>query len=110
MTKRKIHLAIAEDHTLVLQGYMALLQNNAKFKVVLIASNGKELLQKLTNNLPDIVLLDIEMPVLDGREAMRLLKKKYPKLKVIIVTSHYHQAYMLEFIKKWCLCIFTKKL
>jgi DNA-binding NarL/FixJ family response regulator len=108
MTKRKINIAIAEDHDLVLDGYAALLKNHPKLKVLILALNGKELVQQMANKKPDIILLDIEMPVMDGRETLRQVKKKYPATKIIVVTSHYHQSFMIDFIKNGA-CAFVPK-
>lgn len=97
---KKINVAITEDHQLVRQGMVALLKEEEGLNVLFDVGNGKELLDKLESGLPDIVLLDIAMPVMDGKEALEIIRKRYPKLKVIIITSHYSNKHITEFITK----------
>ncbi len=98
--KKKINIGIADDHVLVRQGLMSLLLEFEGINVLFDVNNGKELLDALKKNKPDIVLLDIEMPVMNGHEAFELIKIKYPHVKVIIVSTHYKDSYIIEFIKK----------
>ncbi len=99
MTK-PINIAIAEDHLLVRQGMVSLLSENEGVKILFDVSNGEELLQELKSQLPDVILLDIEMPVINGKEALEKIQEKYPSIKVIIVSMYYEDAYISEFISK----------
>ncbi|NOU45652.1 MAG: response regulator transcription factor [Bacteroidales bacterium] len=83
-----IKLIIADDHQLVVDGLQSILNQLSGFKVITTVSNGKELLKTLEIVEPDIVLLDIDMPVLNGIETLKELKKRYPHIKIIILTMH----------------------
>lgn len=82
-------VAVADDHTLMRIGVSSFIARTGKYRVCMEAANGKELLEQLDRSgLPDIILLDISMPVMDGFKTMDLLKKKYQDLRVIALTMH----------------------
>lgn len=88
---KDISLGVIDDHTLFRQGMIGLLNEQPKVKVVLEAGNGLELLNRLSEAkkcLPDVLLLDIEMPEMNGIEATRLITAKYPQIKIIALTMH----------------------
>ncbi|WML41164.1 response regulator transcription factor [Neobacillus sp. OS1-2] len=77
---------IADDHPHARQAIMEILEGDSLFTIVGQAKNGKEAIQLCTEQLPDILLIDIEMPVLDGLAATKIIKEKYPFIKVIILS------------------------
>jgi two-component system, NarL family, nitrate/nitrite response regulator NarL len=83
-----INIIIADDHTLFIDGLKQLLKDEADMQLTDIANNGKELLEILINNRPDIILLDINMPVLNGLEAARHIKQSYPGIKIILLSTY----------------------
>ena len=83
-----IRLALADDQRLFRKGMAMLLQDMADARVVLECANGEELLTALKTTPVDIVLLDLEMPVLDGTETMKRIRLEFPQVKVIILSSH----------------------
>jgi DNA-binding NarL/FixJ family response regulator len=88
---------LADDHNLARQGFRAYLETNeTEFHVMGEASNGVELLQLIKQNAPDIVLLDLEMPLMNGIETLGVLSQEYPAVKVIILSSHYNEFLMAE--------------
>lgn len=95
-----IHIGIAEDHLLTRQGLISLLKEFEGINVLFDVANGRELLDSLKKSVPDIILLDIEMPVMNGREVFEKIKAKYPKLKIIIISMHFKDSYIIEFVKK----------
>jgi DNA-binding NarL/FixJ family response regulator len=97
---RQIHIGIAEDHDLVRDGLVSLLKEYKRIKVVFEVSNGQELLEKLKTTKPDIILLDIEMPVMTGKEALDKIKQSHPKLKIIVVSAFFQESHVIEYIKK----------
>ncbi len=109
MTKLKpIHLGVADDHLVLRQGLILLLKEYDNINIIIDVSNGKELLDALKKSKPDIILLDIEMPVMNGSEALDKIVLKYPDIKVIIMSMHFSDAYIIEFIKKGA-CAFIPK-
>lgn len=91
---RTIRVVIAEDHTLMAAGLRALLE--CEFESVTTVGSGRELLDSVAVSKPDVALVDISMPLLNGIEATRLLSKISPATKVIIVTAHTDPQYVVE--------------
>ena len=77
---------IADDHPHARQAIMEILEDEPLFSIVSQAKNGKEAIDLCGEHLPDILLIDIEMPVLDGLAATKIIKEKYPFIKVIILS------------------------
>jgi len=88
ITMKKIEIIIAEDHQMVAEGMKSLIEFDGEMLVKHIAPHGRELLRLLNFTEPDVVLMDIDMPVMNGFEAMQQIHKDYPDLKVIIVSMH----------------------
>lgn len=86
--EKPIRLAIADDQQLFRKGLIALLSDYPNITVSMEASNGQELLENLELNPVDVVLLDIQMPQMNGIETTQQLHKKHPKTKILILTSH----------------------
>lgn len=97
--KKRIHLGIADDHLVLRQGLISLLKEYDHLNIVLSVNNGKELMEELKKTKPDIILLDIEMPLMNGREALEKITIHYPKIKVIMISQYFTDAYIIEFIK-----------
>ncbi len=95
-----VRIGIAEDHVLFRQGMVSLLKEEGGFDVLFEAGNGEELLRHLENNQPDIVLLDINMPVMEGRQALTRIRELYPNLKVIMLSMYYNSSYIAEYLTK----------
>lgn len=81
-----IKIAITDDHTMFRKGISSLLKDREDMEVAFEAENGRELLHKLKENPVDLVLLDLQMPVLSGQETCFLLKEEFPDVKIIILT------------------------
>lgn len=87
---------IADDHSLIREGIKQLLEFDGSIEVVSEAANGVECLDKLENNIPDILLLDINMPEKNGLEVLDEIKKKDYDVKVLILTVHNELEYLLK--------------
>ena len=96
---KKTRIAIAENHTLTRKGYVSLLNGHGNMQVIAEAANNKELIKILEKSQPDIVLLDLEMPVMDGKEALKVIKVRFPAIKVIILSFHRQEHVIVEVIK-----------
>lgn len=93
---RSISVLIAEDHTIVRKGLCALLEESEHIKVIGDAENGHEAIKKTLELQPDIVLMDISMPILNGLEATRRIKSDNPDIRVIILSMHANAEYILQ--------------
>jgi DNA-binding NarL/FixJ family response regulator len=96
MIDKKITIFLADDHTIVRQGLVKLLEAEPNLQVLGEAENGREAVRKVEELNPDIVLMDIAMPLLNGIEATRQIKKICPQTKVIILSMHSHDLYINE--------------
>lgn len=95
-----IKIAVVDDHALFREGMVALLSDYEDLEVVLQANNGIDLFNKLKRRTPHVVLLDIEMPEMNGIETTILLKKRYPKIKIIILTMHTDEEFIFDLMSK----------
>lgn len=95
----KTRILLADDHTIVRKGIRSLLDREPSFTVVGEAENGREAVEKTEQLQPDIVLLDHTMPLLNGLEALRQIKRRLPDTKVIILTMHTNEEYVFQFLQ-----------
>lgn len=97
----QINIALADDETLFRKGIEILVEGFDNMEVILEAENGQDLLDKLplADSPPDILLLDLNMPVLDGVETAKILQKQFPDLKIIILSSYFSKAFIINMIE-----------
>ena len=95
----KIKVLLVDDHTVVLKGLAFFLSTQEDIELVGEASNGKEALVKVGETNPDVVLMDLYMPEMDCVEATAYIKKEYPNVKVIVLTSFSDQAHVLPALR-----------
>ena len=93
---KQIRVFIADDHKIVRQGIRKLLEAESDLEVVGEALDGRETVKKVIQLKPDVVLMDIAMSNLNGLEATRQIKKSLPKIKVLILTMHKSEEYVLQ--------------
>ena len=93
---KKIKLLVADDHKIFRQGIKKLLEEESDLQVVGEASDGREAVKKTIELKPDVILMDIAMANLNGLEATRQIKKQLPSAKVIMVTMHKNEEYVLQ--------------
>ena len=91
-----IRVLIADDHKMVREGLRRILEFDGEIQVIDEADNGEECIKKIRSSKPDIVLSDINMPVMNGIEALQEIRKKKLKTKVIILTVHNEIEYLLR--------------
>jgi len=94
--KRKV--VIVDDHTLFRNGLRILLNTLEDYQVVAEAANGRQFLDLLEKSVPDLVLLDINMPVMDGIEAATIAQKLYPDLKIITLSMYGEEDYYYKMV------------
>ncbi len=94
-----IKLIITDDQRLMREGLKTILELEEDMSVVALAENGKDALDKAAQFNPDVVLMDIRMPVMDGVECTRIIKQCYPHIKVIILTTFDDDEFIIEALK-----------
>lgn len=96
---KKIRLLLVDDHPIVLDGIKSHLCAQPEFEVVGDAANGQEALRKAKLTLPDVVLLDINMPHMNGLEAMASLRRQVPNAKILVLTMHNTKEYIAQVVR-----------
>jgi DNA-binding NarL/FixJ family response regulator len=96
---KKIRIVMADDHDVVRLGISALLSTVPEFDVVGQASDGEEAVSAVKKFGPDVVILDLEMPKMSGVEAAKIIKLKYPKTKILILSGFENEKYVTEILK-----------
>src|SRR5690349_19125311 len=97
---KKIKIIIADDHNLVRQSMALALATDPSLVVVGQAENGKELIGMIGQNQPDVILLDLQMPVMDGWETLDHIKKHYNDCKVVVVSMHFEGVLIRDLVAK----------
>jgi two-component system nitrate/nitrite response regulator NarL len=98
-TSKRIRILLVDDHPIVLSGLRNSLSSQARFEVVGEAANATQAIHLAKERKPDIILMDISMPGMNGLEATRILRKEARDAKVIILTMHNNKEYILEIIR-----------
>lgn len=93
-----IRLMLADDHQLVRKAFALMLDEQPDLKVTGQAANGKELLELIKTNQPDIALLDVDMPVMNGRQCLGIICSRFPGVKVIMLSLHKDPSLMNEYM------------
>lgn len=91
----KNRIVIAEDHTILREGLRSLLSSHPDFEIVGEAEDGREAIRCVENLSPDLVLMDLSMPRMNGMGAIREIKKRFPETKILTLTVHKTEEYVL---------------
>ena len=95
-----INIAIAEDHEIFANLMAESLGEEPQFQVQINAQNGQDLLDQMANKEIDVIILDLDMPILDGRDALSIIRKKFNEdIKIIILSMHYEELYIRKYLK-----------
>ena len=97
MEKKKI--LIVEDHTILREGLKALLTTNPDIEIAGEAGDGREAIWLVEKLDPDMVMMDLSMPRMDGMQAIREIKRRWPKMKILALTAHKTEEYVLTTLK-----------
>jgi two-component system response regulator NreC len=92
---QKVRIVIAEDHTILREGLRSLLSSSANFEIVGEAADGREAIRHVEKLKPDLILTDLSMPRMNGMEAIKEIKRKSPATKVLVLTVHRAEEYIL---------------
>jgi len=96
---RSIRILLADDHTVVRKGLRLLLESHVEFEVVADACDGREAIALAEQHEPDVAVLDIGMPVLNGIEAARQISAKLPRTAIVMLSMHSDEGYVLRALK-----------
>lgn len=96
---KSIKILLADDHTIVRQGLARLLDDQTDLRVVGEATDGRMALEKATALKPDIVIMDIAMPLMNGIEAAKRIRKQLPEAKILILSMYSHEHYIHELLE-----------
>lgn len=96
---RAIRILLADDHTVVRKGLRLLLESQPAFEVIADAANGREALALAEENQPDVVVMDVAMPLLNGIEAARQISAKLPHTAIVFLSMHSDESYVLRALK-----------
>lgn len=94
-----IRIVLADDHTILRNGLRAVLERQPDFEVVGEASNGREAIEVVEREKPEVVLLDIAMPILNGIEAAKRISAEHPSTAVMILSMHSDEGYILRSLR-----------
>ncbi len=95
----QIKIFVADDHQLFIEGIKALTRDSQEVKLIGEAENGDDLLTQLKTTLPDVILMDINMPKINGIEATKKIRQLYPEIKILALTMFDDTLYVTEMIK-----------
>jgi DNA-binding NarL/FixJ family response regulator len=95
----KIRVLVVDDHTIVRDGICALLALTGDIEVIGEATNGSEALKMVKEFNPDVVIMDIAMPIMGGLEATRRINKEFPRTKILVLTQHDDKEYVFPVIE-----------
>ena len=93
--ENKLSIVLADDHTILREGLRALLASDSRFEIVGEARDGREAVRCVEKLGPDLILMDLSMPRMSGMDAIREIKKRYPETKIIALTVHKTEEYLL---------------
>lgn len=100
MPAQRIRFIIADDHKLFREGLRLVLSDDLHLELMGEAANGAELLELIKFEQPDVILLDLTMPGMDGKQAMKEIKEKYPQIKILILTMSDDKHMVLHLLKE----------
>jgi DNA-binding NarL/FixJ family response regulator len=96
---KRIRVLVADDHTIVRQGLVGILKASEEMEVVAEAAEGSEAVEKALETRPDVIVLDISMPRMNGLEAARRIREALPATRILVLTMHDDEEYVLQMVR-----------
>jgi DNA-binding NarL/FixJ family response regulator len=96
---KKIKIAIADDYKIFREGLKVSLSQDDNLHFLLEAENGEDLLKEIESRQPDVIIMDLKMPIMDGMEATQLVRKKYPEIKVLVVSMYEDDKFIIHLME-----------
>ena len=94
-----IRVIVCDDQEIVCQGLSTILNNDPQIQVVATASNGQEVMEQVAAHQPDLVLMDLKMPEVNGIQATQKIKSSYPQVKVLVLTTYDDDEWLFDAIR-----------
>ena len=94
-----IKIAIADDYKIFREGLKVGFSTDENLEVIMEADNGEDLLKALETITPDVIIMDLKMPIMDGMEATKAVRKKYPNIKVLVVTMYDDDKFIIHLME-----------
>ena len=110
MTKRRLKILIADDHRLMLDAVRLVLEEDPDIALVGEASNGSQILSLVGQTDPDVVLLDMQMPGMDGFACLGSIRERFPRVKVIVLSGHDEPALIRAALRRGASSFISKKI
>jgi len=104
-----IRVLLADDHVIVREGLRRIVEESGDMEVAAEASHGKEAIGQVQKHSPDVAVIDLSMPGMDGLEVIRQLKSLYPALPVLVFTMHEEEQYVVRAIEAGAIGYITKR-
>jgi DNA-binding NarL/FixJ family response regulator len=95
----RLRILLADDHTIVRQGLRKVIEERPEWEVVAEAGDGREAVRQAEEHKPDIAIVDVAMPLLNGIETARQIKRKAPDTRIIVLTMHADEAYVTQMLQ-----------
>jgi len=99
MMEKKSRIVIAEDHTILREGLRSLLSSDPNFEIIGEAEDGREAIRCVEKFKPDLILMDLSMPRINGLDAIKEIKKRFSETKILVLTVHKTEEYILATLK-----------
>lgn len=96
---KKIKIAIADDYKIFREGLKVSLGQDDNLQVLTEADNGEDLLKAIESKQPDVIIMDLKMPIMDGMEATQVVRKKYPAVKVLVVSMYEDDKFIIHLME-----------
>ncbi len=106
--EERIRVAIAEDHQILRQGIVALLEDEENLNLVFDVGDGLELIEKIKENPVDVLILDLNMPKMDGETCLPIILKLYPNLKIVVLSAYFSEPIMNFVLELGATCFLPK--
>ncbi|HKC36438.1 MAG TPA: response regulator transcription factor [Chitinophagaceae bacterium] len=94
--EKQILIAIAEDYKIFREGIKKCISSDRNLEVILEAENGDELISGFEKRIPDVVIMDLKMPIMGGMEATQIIRKKFPNVKVLVITMYGEEKFIIH--------------
>ena len=95
----KINIAIADDYKIFREGIKKCITGDKALHVILEADNGEDLINGFSDPLPDVIIMDLKMPIMDGMEATQIIRRKHPSIKVLVVTMYDDDKFIIHLME-----------